>query len=269
MIKDTKEVLAVSKKIAFIDDEKGVLESIKWVFKNEPYQIFTFLNPVEALEKIEQDEFAVVVADQVMPEMEGTSLLDRIKKRWPGTECIIMTAHDNLIDDLKKITDRVITKPWDVGELRSIIKKAVSIYEAGVLKTGAVSMVKKTILYVENDDFIIEVVDQIMRRLGYGVILTTRCSEAIRLMEARPDMCDLVITDMKMPDMNGLELSRKLTEIRPDIPIILCTGQTDLTLDSSMKAAGIRAILPKPFGVDDIAMVIRDVLGDSGTPERQ
>jgi DNA-binding NtrC family response regulator len=247
----------MNQKIAFIDDERGVLESIRWVFKGEPYRIFTFQDPLEALEQIEKDGFAVVVADQVMPEMEGSLLLERVKKRDPRTECMIMTGHDHLVDDLKNTAGRVIIKPWDVEELKSIISKAVSRYEADNLDDGPA---KKTILYVDNDDSIISVVERIMSRLGYAVVGTALCSDAIRMMQARPDRFDLVITDMKMPDMDGLELTAELMKIRPGIPVILCTGYSDLADDPAVKAAGIRAILPKPFGVGEISGLIREVL---------
>lgn len=115
-------------KIAFIDDEKNVLESLKWLFNDEPYQLFTFNNPAEALDKIMEDEFAVVVSDQVMPEIEGTKLLQNIKKKWPETECIIMTAHSiNKIENTNNF--RIISKPWDINKFKLAIRDAVSKYE--------------------------------------------------------------------------------------------------------------------------------------------
>lgn len=119
---------------------------------------------------------------------------------------------------------------------------------------------RKSILYIENDDFVNDVVDKMLHRLGYDVLVTRWSSEAIRLMQARPDLFDLVITDLKMPVMNGLELSGILHEIRPDIPIILTTGQTDFVVDLNMEAVGIRAVLPKPFGVDKLSGVIKSIL---------
>ena len=66
----------MSQKIAFVDDEANVLEALQWVFKDDPYNTFTIQHPLEALEKMEEEEFAVVVADQLMPEIEGIKLID-------------------------------------------------------------------------------------------------------------------------------------------------------------------------------------------------
>lgn len=249
----------MAQKIAFIDDEASVLESVKWVFKNEPYTLFTFRNPEEALEKIEEDEFAVVVTDQVMPIMEGSLLIEQIKKKRPRTECFIMTAHAN-IDTGNIVDKKIIRKPWDVEELKSIIQNAVSLYESGDQAPAEPEAGRTRILYVEDNEDLIDLMDKVLRRLGYFVVITSLCSEAVRLMQSQPDMFDLVITDMKMPDMDGLELSGKLRESRPDIPVILSTGQSDLVLSPEMKAVGIKAIMPKPFSVEDIARVIQQTL---------
>ena len=252
----------MSQKIAFIDDEIGVLESIKWVLKNEPYQLYTFQNPIDALDNLEKNEFAVVVSDQVMPVMEGISLLRHVKTRHPTTECMIMTAHYDT-DKVKETTDYIIKKPWDIEEFKSIVKKAVNRYEENLRKSMKTSTVDKCILYVENDDLLMDVMDKMLSLQGYKVIVTSQCSEAIRLLQSKPEMLDLVITDMKMPDMDGLELSRKLLEIRPNLPIIICTGFQGLIDKESMKSIGIKEIILKPFLIDELITTIRKTFNES------
>ena len=173
---------------------------------------------------------------------------------------MIMTAYDSLVDEIKKTTEQVIIKPWDVEELKSVIDRSVSTFKAEDRETGSAARIRKTVLYVENDGFVIEVVNKMLDRLGYDAIVAVRCSEAIRFMQSRPDMFDLVITDLGMPDVDGLELSRNLHVIRSDIPIILSTGHSDMVLDSGMEAVGIKAVLPKPFGMDEIARIIKKVM---------
>jgi len=125
-----------------------------------------------------------------------------------------------------------------------------------------VSSKKKRVLYIEDEGIVINVAKLILERLGYEVEVSMRCHEAIKLLKSRPDNFDLVITDMSMPGMNGIELSQKLLEIRPDIPIILCTGFSELIDEKETRKTGINAIIPKPFMLDDMAKVIRKVIGD-------
>jgi CheY-like chemotaxis protein len=124
----------------------------------------------------------------------------------------------------------------------------------------AMSKPKKLILYVDNEWAVIEPVNQILNRLGYETVVTTWCSEAVNLMRSQPERFDLVITDMNMPDMDGFELSRALKEIRPDIPILLCTGFGALVNRQDMAAAGISEVIPKPFSIKDISMFIENAL---------
>ena len=78
----------------------------------------------------------------------------------------------------------------------------------------------------------------------------------------RPEAFDLVITDYTMPQMTGVALAAKMLRIRPDIPIILCTGYSDLTNEAKAKAMGIRAFITKPVSYRKLAEVVRKVLDE-------
>ena len=92
--------------------------------------------------------------------------------------------------------------------------------------------------------------------------MTTRISsiEALELFKTRPDAFDLVITDLTMPNMTGDELAEKLMAIRPDIPVILCTGFSTRITEEKAKNMGIRAFIMKPLIRRDIAETIRKVI---------
>ncbi|MFO7559384.1 MAG: response regulator [Desulfobacterales bacterium] len=75
---------------------------------------------------------------------------------------------------------------------------------------------------------------------------------------------DVVITDTTMPNMTGIELSKELLRIRPDIPIVVCTGYSELISSEKAKQLGIQKIVMKPFVKRDIAETIQKVLGKNG-----
>ncbi|MFC1488859.1 response regulator [Thermodesulfobacteriota bacterium] len=122
----------MAKNIMFVDDEAGILKSLKWVFANEPYCYLGFDNPEAALAKMEETEIAVVVADQRMPKMEGIQFLERVKERWPDTIRIIMTAYldfNVMVNAVNKANVyRVILKPWDETEIKMTINNAMAEY---------------------------------------------------------------------------------------------------------------------------------------------
>jgi PAS domain S-box-containing protein len=116
------------------------------------------------------------------------------------------------------------------------------------------------ILFVDDEKILVDLGKEILGSLGYCVSITTSSLEALETFRAQPGDFDLVITDMTMPDLNGSELARELMAIRSDIPIILCTGFSEMIDENKAKEAGIREFVMKPYVVSDIANVIRKVL---------
>ena len=82
----------------------------------------------------------------------------------------------------------------------------------------------------------------------------------MELFGAKPDAFDLVITDMTMPNMTGDELAKKLMTIRPDIPVMLCTGFSTRITKEEAEQKGIKAFLMKPIVRSEMAEAIRELL---------
>jgi CheY-like chemotaxis protein len=85
--------------------------------------------------------------------------------------------------------------------------------------------------------------------------------EALELFRAKADRFDMVITDMMMPNMTGDRLAQELLQIRPGIPIILCTGFSERITEEKAKAMGIREFVMKPLVIKDLAQAMRRALG--------
>jgi len=92
------------------------------------------------------------------------------------------------------------------------------------------------------------------------VITTQSSAEAFRLYSSSPDSFDLVITDLTMPQMTGIELARKINALDSSVPIILCTGYNDFIDQETISHYGINEILLKPVSMYDFAKTIRQVL---------
>lgn len=98
------------------------------------------------------------------------------------------------------------------------------------------------------------------KRLGYQVTSKTSRIEALDAFRNHPEAFDIVITDQAMPDMTGKELAVEMMSIRPDIPVILCTGFSEQIDEKAAKEIGIRAFVLKPIVMSDMARTIREVL---------
>jgi PAS domain S-box-containing protein len=118
------------------------------------------------------------------------------------------------------------------------------------------------ILFVDDEAPIAKMVSQILDRLGYSVTTRTSSLEALELFRSKPNDFDLVITDTTMPNMTGDKLAIELMKIRPDIPVILCTGYSKKISDETASAIGIKAFFYKPLVKADMAKIIRKVLDE-------
>jgi len=122
------------------------------------------------------------------------------------------------------------------------------------------------ILFVDDEDMLVELNRQRLTRFGYEVVGTTSSMDALDIFRKDPDVFDLVITDYTMPNLTGMELAAQLLKVKPSIPIILCTGDSQPVTPESAQDAGINALLMKPAGREGLAQTIRNVL-DQKTKE--
>ncbi len=116
------------------------------------------------------------------------------------------------------------------------------------------------LLVVDDEPMVVEQARLGLESSGYRVEACTSSPEALEIFRASPDGFDLVITDQTMPGMTGLELSKELMLIRPGIPIILCTGFSELVDETSAEAAGIRKYLRKPILPRVLAEAVRKIM---------
>jgi ABC-type amino acid transport substrate-binding protein/nitrogen-specific signal transduction histidine kinase/ActR/RegA family two-component response regulator len=120
------------------------------------------------------------------------------------------------------------------------------------------------ILLVDDDEDLTEMNRTMLERLGYTVTALTSSIETLERFREAPENFDLVITDMTMPGMTGAELAVKLLEIRPDIPIILCSGFSDKINKEKAQQLGIREYIMKPVTKKQLAATVRNLLDESG-----
>jgi PAS domain S-box-containing protein len=129
-----------------------------------------------------------------------------------------------------------------------------------IISKEAIPGGKERILLADDEIQIIEMMTYVLENLGYTISARTSSLEALEIFSSSPQSFDLVITDMTMPNMTGLELSEELMRIRPDIPILLCTGFSERVTEEKIKEAGIRELLMKPAPVKEIADAVRRIL---------
>jgi signal transduction histidine kinase len=116
------------------------------------------------------------------------------------------------------------------------------------------------ILFVDDEKMIVDIGQQALQRLGYDVVSRTSPIEALELFKAKPDFFDLVITDKTMPGMTGDAFAKELMNIRPNVPVIICTGYSQAVDNERARKIGIKAFVMKPILINELASAVRKVL---------
>jgi PAS domain S-box-containing protein len=118
----------------------------------------------------------------------------------------------------------------------------------------------ESILFVDDETMIVQIVKKMLKALGYRVTARTSAIEALEAFKNNPDGFDLVVTDMMMPKMSGLDLAEKIMEIKPDLPIVLCSGFSIKINEDAVVRRSVRDFIYKPILRREIATVVRKVL---------
>jgi signal transduction histidine kinase/ActR/RegA family two-component response regulator len=133
--------------------------------------------------------------------------------------------------------------------------------------TASAPVGNERILLVDDEEMLAAMSRTMLQRLGYTVTVHSSGQEALADFTRQPEAFDLVITDQTMPAMTGTELAAALLRVRPDLPIILCTGYSSLITKERAMALGIRGFALKPLSRQTIAGIIREAL--AGLPRQR
>lgn len=119
------------------------------------------------------------------------------------------------------------------------------------------------ILLVDDEKPVAQLEKQMLERLGYKVTMRYSSLDALEAFKFNPELFDLVISDMSMPAMTGDRLARELIAIRPDIPIIICTGFSERLDKEKAENIGVKGFLMKPIAKAEMAKTVRRVLDEA------
>jgi CheY-like chemotaxis protein len=156
-----------------------------------------------------------------------------------------------------------VTSELGIGSTFTVyIPKVTEKPSGDAVAEGDIPVGTERVLFVDDEEALVEMGQELLQGLGYHVTATTSSVEALTAFKDHPFRFDLVVTDQTMPDMTGIRLAREILALRPELPIIMCTGFSVLVDVGIAQAAGIKAFAMKPLTKSELARTIRKVLGE-------
>lgn len=209
-------------KVLIVDDEEVIRDFLTRLLTLEGMSARTAENGLKAIEMAKQEQFDLFFIDLRMPGIDGVETLKELKKVAPDSKYIMITGY-SLDDLLKRLEgediEAIVTKPFEINEIIDILE--------GYLREKYPGDVVN-ILIVESEEIISIFFSKLLQ--NYNITTLKTGKEAMALLEQRA--FDLIISDISLMDMSGVELYSKIREKKPDAKVILVTGDPKKTEDT-------------------------------------
>jgi two-component system, NtrC family, response regulator HydG len=222
--------------ILLTDDNREFIQNLSDILELKGYRVLSASDGFEALEIVKISPVDLIILDIKMPVMNGVETFKRIKQISPGTPVIMLTAFalEELIkESLKEGAFACLKKPLNFEELFTTIENA--------MQNGSM------ILVVDDDQNLCRNLMDVLNQKGFKVSFANDSISAIEQVKSKP--FDILLLDMKLPPLNGLETYLKIKNISPGIVVIIITGCLPEMEEMAvtLKRNGAYALLEKPI----------------------
>jgi putative two-component system response regulator len=232
-------------KVLVVDDDPNLTDLLVDTLVAIGYEAFAAESAKSALEVLRKEQIDLVISDINMPDMSGIELLEEIKKANHQLPVMLITGiGSNSIKNraYSSGADGFLAKPFRIGTIESEISRMLT----GIKKT-------RVVIIDDNRDFLSSLTER-LEGADNIVYPFTAVAEAAKFLESHT--VDLVITDLKMPDGDGISLFNDLHKLYPDLPVIMVSAYATDDILEKIKETGISKFLPKPLNFKEIETVV-------------
>jgi len=234
-------------RILVVDDQTGVRLTLKGILSKKGYQVSMAENGEEALEMARQEPFRVIFMDVKMPGLNGVETYIKMKEINPDAAVIMMTGYA-LEDDLKKAIQEgayaIVYKPFDMNKILVLLDECLGN--------------RPLIMVVDDRMEDRRLLKEILGTKGYRVVEASSGIECLEKVKERG--VQIILLDVKMPGMDGVETLKQVKEIRPDVGVIMVTGHSVEEMIEEALRYGSFSSLRKPFDIGKLIKVMDECL---------
>jgi DNA-binding NtrC family response regulator len=244
-------------RLLMVDDEEEFLAATAQALSRRGIDVTPVNNGAKALELARRERFDVVLLDVKMPDLDGVEVFRRLQQMHPGQPTLLLTGHGTIgqaFQTTKEGLFAYITKPCDIAYLAGKIQAA---HQAGQRQGGGAMAAGGPIrvLLVDDEKELLESLRPVLERRHMQVLTAADGQQALDLLA--DCAVDVVVLDVKMPGLDGLEVLRRIKQDQPLLEVILLTGHPTLTTAVQGVKQGARDYLVKPPDIENLTALIR------------
>jgi len=250
-------------RLLMVDDEEEFLISSSQALSHRGFIVDAALNGVTALEKIEEFEYDAVVLDVKMPDIDGIEVFHQIHKINPDLPVIILTGYSSVGDAFQTSKEGIadyLSKPIEMDELSGRIIQAISVFKKPqALPENDLNFIEGEesirLMIVDDEIDFLDSMKPVFQRRGFSVITASSGEEALSLL--RDELVDVIVLDVKMSGMDGLEVLRQTKKDFPSVDVILLSGHPSVEAAVEGVRLGASEYLKKPPDIERLIETIK------------
>jgi DNA-binding NtrC family response regulator len=254
-------------KVLVVDDDKKIRVLLLDTLSALGYKTIGAEDGEEALALLEKQKPDVVVSDIKMPKLNGLSLLRNIKNKNPKIPVLMITGYNFTYTKdqaLDSGADGFLVKPFRIGKIEELMQTVLG-HKAPPDEERPYKL--KKILIVEDDEILRKMLCETLTSLDYFPIGVEEGEMALSQLKTQD--FDLVISDIRMPKIDGITLLKNIKEMVPQLPVVLITGFPSTYPAQRALQEGADGYLAKPFRIEKMDELLRDLLyQEECTPSR-
>lgn len=242
--------------VLIVDDDRIIREELHRELTRQYFKPLVAADGTEALEIFRREEVDIVLLDVKLPDMDGLDVLKEMKEERPGSQVIVITGMGNqeiAIKSLRAGAIDYIDKPIDMDELSAALGRALE----KLAETEEI-FYRNRLLLIDDEKQIVKPLQKFLEKEGYEVLVAYSGGEGLKIIEEKK--IDVLITDIKMDDMDGIEVLRRAKQLYRDIEGIIITGFKDQELAIRSLRAGALDYINKPLNLDEVLLSIQRAL---------
>jgi DNA-binding response OmpR family regulator len=246
----------MSRTILIVDDDPTICSELQKELKRNFFPTHVAGNSKDALEILNKNKIDIILLDIFMPDIDGLDMLEKVKAKWAAIEVIIITGYssqDVAIKALRRGAIDYLEKPINYEELNTSIGRAME-----KITENADLTYRHSILLVDDDKDATKKLSRILSKEGYEVFTANDGKEGLGIINQ--NKIDILIADIEMPIMGGIELLQKVKKFQKDIEVIMMTGFGDENLAIEALRTGAINYLRKPIDLDELLIAIEQAV---------